>query len=78
MLIGRIRNSNMIYKAPKDMSSCQDLHVRVGEDLGTRTITSAWFPSPEEIRAMADGHPIHLHVCGSGHPVVSLSVSPDA
>ena len=78
MLVGRIRDSNMVYKGLKDMPDCQDLHVRVSQENGQRVITSAWFPSPEEIRAMADGHAVHLTIYGSGHPVVSLSVSPDA
>ena len=51
MLVGRIRDSNMVYKGLKDMPDCQDLHVRVSQENGQRVITSAWFPSADEIRA---------------------------
>ena len=77
MLIGRIRGSNFTYTAPADMDNCQDLHVRVDNDNGVRTISSAWFPTKEEIALMQEGQPIHLHIYGSGHPVVAMSVPRD-
>lgn len=77
MLIGRIRGSNFTYTAPPGMDNCQDLHVRVDEADGVRTITSAWYPTPDELARLRDGQPIHLHVYGSGHPVVAMSVPND-
>ena len=77
MLIGRVRGSNFTYTAPAGMDNCQDLHVRVDEDAGVRTITSAWYPTAEEVELMRQGQPIHLHIYGNGHPVVALSVPRD-
>lgn len=36
---------------------------------------SAWFPSPDEMRLMAAGHPVILQVSSRQHPVVSLGVA---
>ena len=77
MLIGRVRGCNFTYTAPADMENCQDLHVRVENLDGQRVITSAWFPTKEEIALMQEGQPIHLHIYGSGHPVVAMSVPRD-
>lgn len=77
MQVGHIRNSNFCYTAPEGMDNCQDLHVRVTEEQGIRIITSAWFPTPDELKRMQAGQPIYLHVYGSGHPVVSMSVPED-
>lgn len=37
-------------------------------------MTSAWFPSPEELLALAKGAPLYLTVFGNVHPPVKLSV----
>lgn len=74
MQIGRIRGCNFVYRAPEGMENCQDLHVKVTEQDGCRIITSAWFPSPDEVKRLSEGQPIYLHVYGSGHPVVGMSV----
>lgn len=71
---GVIRNTNFCYKAPAGMQDCQDLHVHVYEDDGVRITTSAWIPSPQEVELIKAGQPIWLHVYGSGHPVVSMTV----
>lgn len=77
MIIGRIRGSNFVYKAPEGVDNCNDLHVRVEEQDGVRVMTSAWMPTPDELRRLNAGEPIHLHIYGSGHPVVALSVAND-
>ena len=35
---------------------------------------SAWQPTPAELKRLAEGKPIFLHIQGSAHPVVSLTV----
>lgn len=77
MHVGRIRDSNFTYRAPAGMDNCQDLHVRVTEEQGVRIITSAWLPTPDEVERIKQGQPIFLHVYGSGHPVVAMSVPDD-
>ena len=74
MLVGRIRDSNFCYKAPPGMENCQDLYVRVFEDEDVRIMSSAWMPTPEELARMNAGQPIHLHIYGQSHPVVSMTV----
>jgi hypothetical protein len=39
-------------------------------------MTSAWFPTPEEIERLRDGAPIYLTVLGRSHPPVGLAVGP--
>jgi hypothetical protein len=77
MQVGRIRDSNFIYRAPQGMPDCLDLHVHVTDTDGMRIITSAWIPTPEEVKRIAAGQPVYLHVYGHGHPVVSMSVPVD-
>lgn len=77
MLIGRIRGSNFCYKAVEGMENCQDLHVRVDDYEGQRVMSSAWIPTPDELKRLNEGQPIHLHVWGNGHPPVALSVPED-
>jgi hypothetical protein len=77
MLVGRIRDSNLCYKAPAGMDNCQDLHVRVYQDQQVRIMSSAWLPTPEELVLLNAGQPIHLHIYGDAHPVVMLTVPED-
>ncbi|MHC2087201.1 hypothetical protein [Methylobacterium sp. CM6244] len=35
---------------------------------------SAWQPSPAEIERLRDGAPLFLHIQGTAHPVVALSI----
>jgi hypothetical protein len=77
MIIGRIRDSNFVYRAPEGVDNCSDLHVRVTHEDGVRVMTSAWMPTPEELARLNAGEPIHLHIYGAGHPVVALSVAND-
>lgn len=77
MLVGRIRDSNYVYRAPDGMDTCNDLHVNVQEHHGVRIMTSAWIPTPDEVERIKAGQPIHLHIYGNGHPVVAMSVPVD-
>jgi hypothetical protein len=70
MIPGAIQNSNCLLKAPESMPECAPLHVRM-TDMG---MTSAWFPSPDELKALTHGAPVYLTVYGCAHPPVSLSV----
>ena len=38
------------------------------------SMTSAWYPTPEEIAAIAAGAPVHLRILGVQHPPVMVSV----
>jgi hypothetical protein len=39
-------------------------------------MTSAWFPTPEEIERIKEGAPIYLTVLGAVHPPVAMGVGP--
>jgi hypothetical protein len=41
-------------------------------------MTSAWRFEPAELRRVAAGAPLFLHIQGSAHPVVGLSIGTDA
>lgn len=77
MLIGRIRGANKVYAAPANMPECQDLYTKVWTADGMQVNSSAWFPTPAEVERIKAGQPIHLHIFGQGHPVVSMSVPDD-
>ena len=77
MQVGRIRDSNFVYKAPAGMDNCADLHVQVYDDGEIRVMTSAWIPTPDEVKRIVAGQPIFLHIYGNGHPVVSMTVPED-
>lgn len=51
------------------------LHIKhdVEED-GTPTMTSAWEPTPAELKDLNEGASIHLVILGNIHPPVSLQV----
>ncbi|MDR3514066.1 MAG: hypothetical protein P4L73_20715 [Caulobacteraceae bacterium] len=86
MHIGRIAGSTRNLGAPPNWDPdrdgpCQSLPVRdelVGGKLSA--MTSAWFPTPEELLRLVAGAPIYLKVLASAHPPVMLSVgeTPDA
>lgn len=38
----------------------------------TPVMTSAWFPTPDEIAAIAAGTPVYLRIVGTAHPPVML------
>ena len=72
MFPGIIEGRNFCYTAPAGMDNCNDLHCRVEEDQGVRTISSAWFPTPAELELLNQGAPVILTVWGNAHPVVML------
>jgi hypothetical protein len=46
---------------------------------GTPAMTTAWFPTPDELIALIAGAPIHVRILGTGHPPIMLEVgSPPA
>lgn len=77
MTPGAIRDANFVYGAPPGVPNCSDLHVRVTQDEGIRIMTSAWFPTQDEIVRMLEGQPVWLHVYGGQHPVVAITVPED-
>jgi hypothetical protein len=44
--------------------------VREGPNEGTSYMMSAWFPTPDELKALNDGGPVYLIIYGGGHPPV--------
>lgn len=73
---GVIEGHTHCFGKPGDMSDeeCFALHVRMGNFNGLDQLTSAWFPTPDELQRLNDGAPVLLSIIGGGHPPVMLEV----
>lgn len=64
---------------PKDWDDskgeCGTLHVVPIMFAGQESLASLWKPDSEEIKAISEGKPIMLIVCGLGHPPVAMAVA---
>lgn len=81
MLPGRISNATHALGAPldwnkDDQGACSRLFVRAEGTSAGPGMTSAWFPTQEEIARIVEGAPIYLTILGSGHPPVCMGVGP--
>jgi hypothetical protein len=79
MLAGRIHEATRVLGAPKNWDEATDgpccgLAVKDMVSGGLSCMVSAWEPTPEEMKRIADGLPVHLWIYGISHPVVALSV----
>ena len=81
MLIGRIEGATRYLGAPKDWEpdrdgACGHLAIRDVQYDGSdsNVMVSAWQPTPAEVEAIKRGEPIYLHIWGTVHPVVGMSV----
>lgn len=74
MFPGAIANANLILHKPENMTDeeCSSLHVVRCE----HGFTSAWFPTPEELKLINSGSPVYLTIFGDSHPPVYLGVLP--
>lgn len=41
---------------------------------GTPSMVTAWFPTPDELKALQAGAPIHVSIIGISHPPIMLRV----
>lgn len=77
MTPGAISGATKMYGKPDGMTDeeCGRLLVREGTDSGWPTLTSAWYPTPEEVARLRAGAPVYLTIFGAGgHPPVALTV----
>jgi hypothetical protein len=81
MHTGHIKGATRVLGAPKGwdretQGPCGGLVIR--DDLTTAgpSMTSAWFPTSDEIERIRNGAPIYLTVIGIIHPPVAMSVGP--
>jgi hypothetical protein len=79
MHIGRIFNATRVLGAPDNWEElttapCIGLPIREGEVAGLPAMTSAWFPTPDEIDRLISGAPVYLHIIGCIHPPVAIEV----
>lgn len=80
MIPGRIEGTTQVLGAPKDWNAerdgpCGGLPIRVERiDEGRMMISSAWFPTAEELLLLQAGAPVILRVRAHSHPVVALGV----
>jgi hypothetical protein len=72
MLPVRIEGETRRLGAPQGREdSVHSLSIMDRDDI----MISAWEPLPDEIEAIKNGAKIHLHVVGTGHPPVMLTVA---
>lgn len=83
MLPGRIKSSTRVLGKParwdeSTQGPCSALAIRDAhiDGLGD-TMTSAWFPTREELTRLSKGAPLYLRICGVMHPPVALFVGMD-
>jgi hypothetical protein len=80
MHAGRIAGATRNLGAPADWDEARDgpcgcLPIRDSmHSPGVPAMTSAWFPTLEEIEQLQRGAPIYLQVIGAVHPAVSVFV----
>jgi hypothetical protein len=79
MHVGRIVGATRNLGAPMDWDRdargpCCGLPVRDDDTTAGPGMTSAWFPTSEEIERINLGAPVHLTVLGRTHPPVAMSV----
>jgi hypothetical protein len=81
MHAGRIADATHVLGAPKEWDvekhgHCGRLAVRVEKTTAGEGMTSAWFPTPEEIERIRKGAPVYLTIIGAVHPPVAMAVGP--
>lgn len=72
-------STNALLGAPLDWDAeahppCQPLPVTVHDVEGVPVVTSYWKPTAQELKALAEGGSVVLHVAGGGMPPVALEV----
>lgn len=79
MIPGRIAGATRHIGAPAGWDKekegpCAALSVRDVQTASGNTMSSAWFPTPEELHNLVAGAPVYLTILGEKHPVVMLGV----
>jgi hypothetical protein len=79
MLIGRVAGATHVLGAPRNWDEdragkCNPLVVRKDMSEAGPVMTSAWFPTADELDRLIAGAPIHLTIFGEAHPPVALSI----
>lgn len=77
MHIGRIDGATSVIGKSQGYLGLPLRHVSVNCSVsgdGTPAMESAWFPTPDEIDAIARGAPVILRIIGEQHPPVMLEV----
>lgn len=72
-----IQGATRVLSAP----GCEDLHIRDYRfrvhPMAIETVpamASVWMPDADELKRLADGAPIVLHILGQDHPPVMLTI----
>lgn len=76
---GRIADATTVLGAPEGWNKttrgpCGSLAIRVEKTTAGIGMTSAWYPTPDEIVRIVCGAPIYLTVLSNVHPPVAMSV----
>lgn len=73
-------NATRVLAVPQSWDSieqgdCSPLPVIDYEDGGQPWMLSVWRPSPEDLKALNEGHGITLAILGKSHPVVAVGIT---
>ena len=77
MEIGRIRGCTRVIGKSQGYYGLPLRDIIINDSVtgpDTPAMVTAWFPTPDELKALNAGAPIHLTVVGRGHPRVMLGV----
>jgi hypothetical protein len=80
MLPLRMQGQTRALGAPSDWDAdksghCSVLSIVDTEVAGHRWMVSRWEPTPDELALLNAGGSVELWICGSAHPVVSLTAA---
>lgn len=79
MRIGRIAGATRTFVKPDDWDEavsgpCDPLAIRDEVHDGVPYMTSAWFPTDDELQRLCEGAPVYFSEVGRVHSVVALGV----
>lgn len=78
MIPGHIDGATHVMTSPREWREegrkCSSLPIRANGGI----VSSAWFPTPEELERLFSGAPVYLTIVAppTSHPPVALSVGP--
>lgn len=73
MIASAIKNATRIIGETQD--EYHSLHIRDELMDGLPTMVSAWKPTADELEMLKEGGSVHLHIIGTVHPPVMLTVN---
>lgn len=80
MIIGRIEGTTRVigesqgYEPLPLRDQLMTYECANGHQHTCPTMTTAWYPTPAELKALLDGSPVHVRLIGVAHPPIYVAV----